>query len=123
MKPDGMLVEPQHLISAREEVASRGCEDALADLGQVEPVLVSFVGESLAAAAGKLALSGAPTPLVQGIHEEVLNVLLTAVQALRRGHYELWKDTLTGSRLPGLEKPAAPKPRRPRRKGPENNAG
>ena len=59
MKPDSMLVEPEHINSARREM---------------EPALASFLCKSLASFAGTLSLSGAPTELVQGSHEEVLTV-------------------------------------------------
>jgi hypothetical protein len=86
MKPDGMLVEPHFIARACREVAKRGGPKALAEMGQLEPALAAYLRESLAGAAGRLALAGAPTPVVQGVHEEVLIVALTCVQALRQGH-------------------------------------
>lgn len=64
MKTDGMLVEPQHIARARQDVAVKGGPETLNEVAGTEPALASFVLESLAAIAGKLALSGAPTPLV-----------------------------------------------------------
>ena len=116
MKPDSMLVEPAHIIRARQDVAAKGSGEALNEFANAEPALASFVHESLAAVAGKLSLSGAPTELVQGSHEDLLAVVLTCVQALRRGHYELWKDTLTGTRLAQLDKEFRAPPRRRRKK-------
>src|SRR5262245_12652650 len=104
MKPDSMLVEPAHILSARQSIISQGSADALAEFGQAEPALASFIHESLATVAGKLSLSGAPTELVQGAHEDVLGIVLTSVRALRHGHYDLWKDTVTGTRLAQLDK-------------------
>jgi hypothetical protein len=98
-----MLVEPAHILNARQDIVSKGSDDALAEFGQKEPALASFICESLAIVAGKLSLSGAPTELVQGAHEDVLGIVLTSVQALRHGHYELWKDTVTGTRLAQLD--------------------
>jgi hypothetical protein len=122
MKPDGMLVEPEHIIRARQEVAAAGGDETLAALGQSEPALASFLFDGLSAVAGKLALSGAPTPLVQGAHEELLTLALTCVQALRRGHYDLWKDSMTGTRLAQLDPDFQPKPRRRRKKSQEGKA-
>jgi hypothetical protein len=102
MKPDGMLVEPKFIARACREVARRGGAKVLDELGGHEPALAAYLRESLAAAAGKLALAGAPTPVVQGVHEEVLTVALNCVQALRQGHYALWKDMLTGTPLARL---------------------
>jgi hypothetical protein len=118
MKPDGMLVEPRFIVVARQDVAAKGSGQALTEYGQTEPALASFIHESLAAVAGKLSLSGAPTELVQGTHEEILAVVLTALQALRRSHYELWKDTVTGTRLAQLDPSLQAKPRRRRKKEP-----
>jgi hypothetical protein len=116
MKPDGMLVQPEHIVRARRDVAAKGSRDALDEVAGTEPALAAFVHESLAAVAGKLSLSGAPTELVQGSHEDLLAVVLTCVQALRRGHYELWKDTLTGTRLAQLDKEFRAPPKRRRKK-------
>jgi hypothetical protein len=123
MKPDGMLVEPRYIVLARQDVAAKGSGQTLTEYGQAEPALASFVHESLAAVAGKLALAGAPTELVQGTHEEVLAVVLTSLQALRRGHYELWKDTVTGTRLAQLDPSLVPAPRRRRKKNGETGPG
>ncbi|HYT95055.1 MAG TPA: hypothetical protein VEL76_40435 [Gemmataceae bacterium] len=114
MKPDGMLVEPKFLARAWRHIARRGGHNALADAGTQEPALAAYLRESLAAAVGKLALTGAPTPVVQGIHEELLTVALTCVQALRQGHYALWKDTLTGTPLARLAEEFEGPPRKGR---------
>ena len=66
------------------------------------------------ATAGRLTLAGAPTPLVQAAHEEVLALILTCVESQRRGHYEYWKDSMSGTRPDQLDD--APKPRRKRKK-------
>jgi hypothetical protein len=116
-----MLVEPEHIAGARQEVAARGSGEYLNEVASTEPALASFIYESLAVVAGKLTLAGAPTEVVQGSHEEVLAVVLTCVQALRRGHYELWKDTATGTRLAQLDPALQPTPRRRRPKGGEGN--
>jgi hypothetical protein len=119
MKPDGMLVEPEHVTAAFQDVANRGGEEALAELATTEPALAAFIGQHLVAVAGKLALSGAPTPVVSGLHADVLATVLTSVQALRRGHYQLWRDTMADTRLALLDEEfKAPKKRR-RKKGDE----
>ena len=120
MRPDSMLVEPEHIVSARQDVAVKGSSESLSEFAQTEPALASFIYEGLAVVAGKLSLSGAPTELVQGSHEDVLAVVLTCVQAIRRGHYALWKDTVTGTRLAQLDPSFQPKPRRRRKKDQTN---
>jgi hypothetical protein len=122
MKPDSMLVESEHIISARRDVASKGSGESLNEFAQTEPALASFIYEGLASVAGRLSLSGAPTELVQGSHEDVLAVVLTCVQAMRRGHYALWKDTVTGTRLAQIDPSLQPKERRRRKKDRSNGA-
>jgi hypothetical protein len=113
MKPDSMLVDFEHIARARQDVAAQGTSPAMNEFAATEPALASFLYEGLAVVAGKLSLSGAPTELVQGSHEDVLAVVLTCVQALRRGHYALWKDTAVGTRLAQLDESlAAPRKRR-----------
>ena len=116
MKPDSMLVEPEHIVSARQDVATKGSHQALNEFAQTEPAMASFIYEALAVVAGKLSLSGAPTELVQGSHEDMLAVILTCVQATRCGHYAFWKDSVTGTRLAQLDPSFQPKPRRRSRK-------
>jgi hypothetical protein len=116
MKPDSMLVEPRHILRARQEVAAKGSGLFLSELADMESALASFLSESLVSVAGKLSLSGAPTELVQGLHEDVLTVVLTCLQALRHGHYAIWKDTVIGTRLVELDPSLQPRPRRCRRK-------
>jgi hypothetical protein len=123
MKPDSMLVEPKHIVDARQDVAAKGNAQVLQEFAQSEPALASFIFEGLTVVAGKLALSGAPTELVQGSHEDVLAMVLTCVQALRRGHYELWKDTVTGTRLAQLDPALSAKPRRRKKKPEQGDAG
>jgi hypothetical protein len=118
MKPDSMLVEPGHITSAGQQVAGAGAEQSLDRLAEAEPALAYYVRHSLAALAGNLALSGAPTEVVQGNHEEVLTTILVCLAALRQGHYDLWKDTLEGTPLARLlEAPPPPKQRRKKRGG------
>jgi hypothetical protein len=120
MKPDSMLVEPEHIVSARQDVAVKGSGESLSEFARSEPALASFICEGLASVAGRLSLSGAPTEVVQGSHEDVLAVVLTCVQAMRRGHYALWQDTVTGTRLAQLDPSLQPKPRRRRKKDQAN---
>ena len=116
MKPDAMVVDPEHIISARQDVAVKGSGEFLKEFAQREPALASFICDGLTSVAGRLSLSGAPTELVQGSHEDMLAVVLTCVQAMRRGHYALWKDTVTGTRLAQLDPSFEPKPQRCRKK-------
>jgi hypothetical protein len=121
MKPDSMIVEPEYLLHARQDVAHNGAREALAAVAQLEPALASYIHESLATIAGKLALAGAPTEVVQGSNQDMLAMVLTCVQAQRRAHYELWKDTMTGTRLAQLDDEFRKPARRPRKKRQDSN--
>ncbi len=114
MNNDAMLIEPQTIAGARTSVAEQGPQAALQALAKSEPALAMFVAESLATTAGRMALSGAPTGVVQGVHEDVLATVLTCVESIKRAHFELWKDTEMGVRLAALA--AAPKKVSTRRK-------
>lgn len=116
MKPDSMLVETDYLVGARQQVANSGVVESLNSIGESEPAMATFIHESLAAIAGKLVLTGAPTQVVQGSHEDMLTVILTCVQALRRGHYEMWKDSMVGTCMAKLDPVFQAKPRRKRKK-------
>jgi hypothetical protein len=122
MKPDSMLVEPEHITSAGQQIMGDGAAKALDSLGEAEPALAAYIRESLAALAGRLALSGAPTELVQATHEEMLTTVLVSLTALRKGHFELWKDALEGTPLARLQEEPAPPPRTKRKKRGETDA-
>jgi hypothetical protein len=110
MKPDSMIVDPEHIVKALQKVAPHP-QRSLARFQQQEPALAAFIGDQLSALAGRLALAGAPTDVVQTAHAEALRVVLGSVEALRRGHYDLWKDTTFGQRLRPRK---TPRPRRPK---------
>ena len=107
-RPDSMLIEPAHIVSAREDIGERGFSESLEELSQREPALAGYIEAGMASLAGRLALSGAPTPVVHGIYQEALGMVLSSLEAQRRGHYELWKDTIIGTRIEKLNLPAEP---------------
>jgi hypothetical protein len=118
-----MLVIGKHLMEARKATSEPGVLQSLENLGEREPALAGYLGEGMAALAGKLALSGAPVELVRGFHQEALLLALSSLEAQRQATYELWEGTTFGTLLGELvkpdpepeEKPAKPK-RKPRRK-------
>lgn len=114
MKPDSMIVEPEFIMKAVEGICERGAARALKDLQGREPALAAFVQDRLATLAGRLALSGAPHKVVRGAHEEILVLVLGALEALQRSHYELWKETALEGRLARPEDQRQPRRRKPR---------
>jgi hypothetical protein len=113
MKPDSMLVEAEYVVRAHEEVVAKGSDGAMAELAKTEPALAAFVQHGLVTVAGKLALTGAPTEVVQGAYQDALAIILAGIAALRHGHYELWKDMLAAT---PTEVQPEPKERRRRKK-------
>src|SRR5262245_33162968 len=114
-----MLVEPSFLSRACRELAREGAAEALSALARQEPVLDTLLAARLGAIPGKLPLSGAPARVVQGSHEEMLALTLTCLQALRRGHFQLWKDTMSDTRLAQLDPSLQTRPRRRRNRKPD----
>lgn len=116
--PDSMLVQHAHIIAARTQIAEGGHQAALETMLTREPALAAYVSQAMATIAGKMALAGAPTEVVQGVHADVLMVLLSSLEASRAAQYELWKDSIVGSRLEALIKPDEPEPEPPPAKKP-----
>jgi hypothetical protein len=116
MKPDGMLIDPEFIVKARQDVAEQGTGKSLEAFAKLEPAMAGYIYETTAGIAGKMALAVATTKVVQGSHEDMLAVILTCVQALRLGHYALWRDTVVGSRLAQLDTSLQASPRRQRKK-------
>ena len=115
--PDSMLIDSDLIVASRQDLGERGFSESLEELSGREPILGAYIQESMASLAGKLALAGAPTMLVQGMYNEVLALLLSSVEAQRRGHYALWKDCIAGSLLEKLEPAETPLPVKKPRKG------
>lgn len=120
MKPDSMIVEPEHIQTAGQDLAQRGTSTLMQELSQSEPALASYIDHALEGLAGRLALSGAPIPLVQQTHELALDIVLISLKAARLGQLQLWQDALPGTPLGRLDEPPpaeAPRPKRRKRQG------
>jgi hypothetical protein len=103
--PDSMLVKHTHIMDARTRISEQGHQAALEALLDREPALAAYMSQAMATIAGKMALAGAPTEIVQGVHADVLLVMLSSLEASRAAEYELWEGTVVGSRLEALTKP------------------
>lgn len=101
-RPDSMIIEPDHIISSRRALGESDLATAMEDLSSREPALAGYISESMASLAGKLALSGAPTPLVQGLYNEALALVVSSIEAQRRAHFDLYMGTVVGTRLEAL---------------------
>jgi hypothetical protein len=93
-KHDGMLVTAKVLRRTGRRLGRRikehGLHQAHEDLAEFEPALARFIAQGCETVAGRLALSGAPTELVQAVYGDVLHMSLKAVQAMRCGQFEYW---------------------------------
>ena len=116
--PDSMLVQHAHIIAARGQIAEQGHQAALEGLLEREPALAAYMSQAMATIAGKMALAGAPSEIVQGVHADVMLLMLSSLEASRAAQYELWKDSIVGTRLEVLQKPADPEPPPPPAKKP-----
>src|SRR5262245_43310770 len=75
----------------------------MATIVQAEPILGNVLQATAAQVAGKLALSGAPHPVVAGVHNDMLSTLALVYLAVRKGSYEIWEGTALGERLQHLD--------------------
>jgi hypothetical protein len=76
-------LEREEIKQVHRDVSGKGTGEVLCQLREQEPALAKYIRDELVFVAGKLALSGVPTEAVQGAHEDVLNLVLTSVEALR----------------------------------------
>ena len=95
---DSTMVFSEIIAKAVDNVSSD--EDAaFSDLMEREPVLANYIYENTMAIAGGLSLSGAPTEIVRETHQRLTGLLLTALEATRIGHFEVWRDAAEGEHL------------------------
>lgn len=103
LKPDTMLIESQMIVDAMRHVGELGIQKALEGFEAREQELSTFITQNATVLVGKLALAGASPQVVQGVHEDVVTIILTCLGAIKRGYDELWKDTMIGTRLAAID--------------------
>lgn len=103
MTPDSMLTTHAMIHDASTQFNEAGWNAWIQRLTELEPELANFVDTRATSIAGRLALSGAPNAVTEGVFEDVMSCVLVAISALREGHFQLWKDTEIGSRLLEIE--------------------
>ena len=107
---DDTLVSEQALQVAIDDLGRRGAEALVEDLMQSEPRLGGFLTQSATLVAGRLALSGAPQPVIEGVYGDLLGACAFVYRALRHGSYEIWQGTALGERLQVLDAAAVSEP-------------
>ena len=102
------------VLQTLAEFQRRGSTDAMHTLEAVEPDLTEHVLEQLTCIHQEILALGGPPKKSQRAYRSVQTLVLVAVAALRRGHYETWRQTSSGTRLdqldPTLAHSAPPEP-------------
>ena len=101
MKPDSMLTTDAMIAEGRAQVR-KAFRETWKAFARSEPELADFIQHEILEICGKMALAGVGTAAVRGASADFNRLVLTAILAIRRGHYELWKDTVSGTRLADL---------------------
>jgi ribosomal protein L7/L12 len=123
MMRDDTLVSDAALQQVMDRMGQHGPESLFHTFLQAEPHLGPAVLRTATQVAGNLALSGAPQPVVSGVHWDLLFTAALVYHALRNGSYEIWHDTAVGERLRALEvvvpeaEASAPNPETPAQDG------
>jgi hypothetical protein len=82
------------ILQSLLELKRQGTTTApLEHLEQVEPDLACYVMETLSDLHHQLLALGAPAKRTRRIYSQVELFVLVCITALRKGHYELWRQT------------------------------
>lgn len=90
------LVNICNIERAVESVVKLG-PDSLGRLSEVEPVLADYIDESATRIAGKMIRSGCEDSVARGVAAELITTAVIALEALRDGHYGLWRSDASTS--------------------------
>ena len=91
-------VSARAVLDAMMEIQRRG-HRVREDLEQIEPDLARYLMESLSAVHGKLIDLSGPADETQRLYREIEAITLVCTTALRKGHYELWRQSESGNNL------------------------
>jgi ribosomal protein L7/L12 len=100
---DDTLVSKQSLETTLGQLGENGSDSFLSTLMEAEPGLGGFLTHNATLVAGKLALTGAPQEVIQGVHSDLLAACAVVYWAVRQGSYEIWEGTALGDRLRALQ--------------------
>ena len=97
------------VVQALLEFERRGVTATLQNLEGVEPDLSEFVLERMTDIHHEILALGGPPKASRRAYRRVQTLVLVTIAALRRSHFELWRQDATGTRLdqidPSLEPP------------------
>ena len=92
-------VSARAVLDAELSLRRQGPHQVLHELEQVEPDLTSFLLETLTDIHQAILKLGGPARASQQVYMEVQRFSLVCITALRRGHFELWKQSDAGAQL------------------------
>jgi hypothetical protein len=91
--PYDQQVTSRIILQSLLELKRQGSTQALEHLEQVEPDLACYVMESLTDLHHILLAFGASAKRSKRLYRQVELLVLVCITALRKGHYELWRQT------------------------------
>jgi len=95
-------VTARMVLEAQLELERRGAAACMQHLEKTEPELANSVLESLSLIYTKLSNLGGPPQKTKQAFRSVQTLVLVSIEALRRGHLELWEKQM-GSALGQLD--------------------
>jgi hypothetical protein len=96
------LVTLDLITQMRKEMWPRGIEQMTQDLAAVEPSLAKSLQSCVRNGMKMLDGHAVPPAVREPLEEFMLATALTAVQSLRRAHYQLWRRSEIGKRVAWL---------------------
>jgi hypothetical protein len=107
--PTDQQVSARAVLAALTELRRVGVRLTLRQLEQVEPDLTDHLLETLFYIHRNLLALGGPARQSQRLFRDIQSLTLVCIIALRRGHYELWRDSEIGGQLESdSDAPVAP---------------
>lgn len=101
-------VSAQAILRAELMLRRKGLPQILTELEQVEPDLASYAFESLSDVHQQLLHLGGNAKRSRRLFDQIQNLVVTCIESLREGHYQLWQN---GQQLP--DGPAGDEPSDP----------
>ena len=91
---DGLVTE-LNVLNCRQHIEQQSLEEADEALRGLEPDLARYVRDGIHIIVGRLSLSGAPGNVVEGVHTDVYQLVLVAIESFRSAQREYWDRDFT----------------------------
>jgi hypothetical protein len=102
MKPE-TLITKELIVQVKRDLYPLGLREVEQRLQSIEPELEAFIRDCASRALEHLEGWNLTSDVPANISESVRWAALLAVEAIRRGHYELWREMALGTRLEQLD--------------------